>query len=207
MSADFPVVLDLEGRDCLVVGAGRIAARKIAGLLAAGATVRVVAPDIGEEVSALADRVGVTRRPFEPADVDGAWLVVAATADAAVDAEVFAAGQAARVWVNAADHPAACSVTLPAVGRRGPVTVAVSTAGQSPALAVWLRDRIVADLGPEYEVLVDLLAAERRARHAEGQGTEALDWQGALDSDMLDLIRSGRVDRARERLQACLSSS
>ena len=85
--------------------------------------------------------------------------------------------------------------------------VTVSTGGRSPALASWLKARLASELGPEYEILLDLLANEREAVRATGRSTEELDWQKALDSDMLDLIREGHVAHARERLQACLSSS
>ena len=91
--------------------------------------------------------------------------------------------------------------------RRGDILVAVSTGGRSPALATWMRRRFEAELGPEYETLLDLLAEERETVLSEGRSSEALDWQGALDSGMLDLIRDGRVTEAKERLQACLSSS
>ena len=102
------------------------------------------------------------------------------------------------------DH---CSFTLPAVVRRGPVVLTVSTGGHSPALAVWLKERLGAEIGPEYEVLADLLSQQRDAVQAAGRSTESIDWRKALDSDMLDLIRSGHVQQAKERLQACLSSS
>jgi siroheme synthase-like protein len=109
--------------------------------------------------------------------------------------------------VNAADDPANCSVTLPAVLRQGPVTVAVSTSGQSPALASWLRRRLEAEIGPEYAVAAELLAAERQAVIAAGRSTEDLDWLSALDGGMLEAIRDGDVPLAKERLKACLSSS
>src|SRR5439155_24377699 len=99
-------------------------------------------------------------------------------------------GEAAGVWVNSADDPDHCSFTLPAVVRRGPLMVAVSTGGRSPALASWLKQRLAAEIGPEYEVLADLLAAEREAVRADGRSTEGLNWQKALDSDMLELIRT-----------------
>jgi siroheme synthase (precorrin-2 oxidase/ferrochelatase) len=89
--------------------------------------------------------------------------------------------------------------------RQGPVNVAVSTSGYSPALAAWIRDRIAADLGPEVALLAELLSEARDELKAAGRLTEEVDWRRALDSDMLDLIRTGHTAQARERLQACLS--
>jgi precorrin-2 dehydrogenase/sirohydrochlorin ferrochelatase len=188
-----------------VVGGGRVAARKAAGVAACGADVRVVALAAGPEVRALG--VPIEERAYRRGDVSGFWLVVAATGDRATNRAVFEDGEAAGVWVNSADDPASCSVVLPAVMRRGPITVAVSTGGRSPALASWLRSRIEGELGPEYEVLADLLAEAREQLQAAGRPTEEADWRTALDSDMLDLIRAGQIARAKERLQACLSSS
>lgn len=202
----YPVSLVVHDRRCLVVGGGAVAARKVESLRQAGARVHVVARRVGPEVRATA---GVTweERDFTPDDVRGARLVFAATDDPAVNADVLDAGEAAGLWVNAADDPDHCSFTLPAVTRRGPLTVAVSTGGHSPALAGWLARRVAAGLGPEHEVLATLLAEERDALRAAGRSTEGLDWNRALDSDMLELIRAGQVHQAKERLQACLSSS
>jgi siroheme synthase (precorrin-2 oxidase/ferrochelatase) len=83
----------------------------------------------------------------------------------------------------------------------------VSTGGHSPAVAAWLRERFAAELGPEYDLLIDLLSEARSRVRAEGRSTEDLDWRGALDSGILDLIRAGRLEDAKERLSACLSSS
>jgi precorrin-2 dehydrogenase/sirohydrochlorin ferrochelatase len=134
-------------------------------------------------------------------------LVVAATDDEAVNAAVFADGEAAGVWVNGADDPAHCSFTLPSIVRRGDLLLTVSTGGRSPALAVWLRERLEAEIGPEYEVLLNLLADERESIRAAGRSSEDVNWRSALDSDMLGLIRSGDVTHAKERLHTCLSSS
>ena len=202
----YPVNLVLDGRRCLVVGGGHIALRKVQGLLACGAQVRVVAPHIAPELRTLG---GVTfeERPWRPDDLVGVWLVIAATDDPAVNGAVYDAGQRAGIWVNGADDPANCSFTLPSVVRRGDLQVAVSTGGRSPALASWLRRRLEGEIGPEYAVLLDILAAERDGLKAAGRSTEGLDWNSALDSDMLDLIRTGDLAHARERLQTCLSSS
>jgi precorrin-2 dehydrogenase/sirohydrochlorin ferrochelatase len=204
----YPVNLVVDGRRCVVVGAGRIAARKIDALLAAGADVHVVAPEAVPEVQAWADagRLTLEERRFEAADLDGAWLVTTATGVPEVDQSVFAAGEARRVWVNSADDPANCSFTLMSVVRRGDLVVTVGTGGRSPALAAWLRRRLGDELGPEYETLLDLLADAREELRASGRSSEEPDWQQALDSGMLALIRAGRTDDAKEMLRACLSS-
>jgi siroheme synthase-like protein len=202
----YPVHLRLAGRACLVVGGGPVAARKARGLVECGATVTVVAPEVVDELSAL-DGVTCERRPYRDGEVSAYRLVVAATGDPDVDGRVFRDGEEHGVWVNAADDPDHCSVVLPAVSRRGPLVATFSTSGRSPAMATWLRRRYDAELGPEHLVLLDLLADQRdRLRH-EGRPTEGLDWQQALDSGMLDLIREGNLAEAKERLEACLSSS
>ena len=199
----YPVNLNLAGRRCLVVGGGGVAIGKVQGLLAADAEVTVVAPVVRDELAALPG-LRVERRAYEPGVVAGYRLAVTATDDPAVNRQVFLDGEAAGVWVNSADDPVNCAFTLPSVVRRGPITVAVSTGGQSPALAAWLRRRLEEEVGPEYEVLLRLLTEQREALRSEGVPTEGLSWQEALDSGMLDLVRQGRVAEARELLQACL---
>ncbi|MGH9131301.1 MAG: precorrin-2 dehydrogenase/sirohydrochlorin ferrochelatase family protein [Acidimicrobiales bacterium] len=144
-------------------------------------------------------------RAYRPADLAGRCLVVVATDDHAANRAVAADAEAAGVWVNVADDPDACMFTLPAVARSGPVMLAVSTGGHSPALAGWLRTRLAAQVGPEYGVLAGLLSDARDQLSSAGRSTEGLDWQSALDSDMLEDIRAGRLGQAKERLRACLS--
>jgi len=201
----YPVNLIVEGRRCLVVGGGSVALRKVEGLVACRAVVHVVAPAVSAAIRALP--VTFEERPYRAGEVAGYRLIVAATDSPAVNRAVFDDGEALGVWVNAADDPASCSFTLPSVVRRGPIMVTVSTGGHSPALASWLKQRFEAELGPEYEVLLNLVAGVRESVRRAGRSTESLDWKRALDSDMLDLIRAGQISQARERLQACLSSS
>jgi siroheme synthase-like protein len=205
----YPVNLLVAGRRCVVVGAGRIAVRKIEALLDAGADVHVVAPEVSDAVQAWADdgRIALTARAFVPDDLEGAWLATAATADRAVNRAVFDAGEARRVWVNAADDPDHCSFTLMSVVRRGDLVVTIGTGGRSPALATHLKRRLDEEVGPEYGTLLDLLSEAREAIRAEGRSSEDADWQRALDSGMLDLIRTGRMTEAKELLETCLSSS
>jgi siroheme synthase-like protein len=203
----YPVNLLVAGKRCVVVGAGRIAARKVEALLDAGAEVHVVAERVDGAIAAWEreGRVTVATRGFEPADLDGAWLATAATDDPAVNQAVHEAGEARRIWVNAADDPAHCSFTLMSVVRRGDLVVTIGTGGRSPALAAWLKDRLGTELGPEYETLLEVLAEARDEMRASGRSSEDADWRGALDSGMLELIRAGRIAEAKELLRACLS--
>jgi len=201
-----PVNLLVRGRRVVVVGAGRVAARKIEPLLDLGAEVRVIAPAVGAEVRAWADqgRCSLAEREFAPGDLDGAWLAFTATDDPAVNAAVHAEGEAARLWVNSADDPANCSFTMMSVVRRSDLVVAVGTGGRSPALAAHLRRLLNEELGPEYEVLLDLLSEAREAWRASGRSSESADWQRAFDSGIVDLVRAGRVTEAKELLNSCL---
>jgi siroheme synthase-like protein len=177
----YPVVLRLTGKRCLVVGAGRVARRKVHGLLATGATVTVVAPDVDIELAQLPG-VTVEQRRYRAEDLAGCWLAFAATNDAAVQQQVFDDGERAGVWVNAADDPDRCAFYLPAVHRRPPVLVAVSTEGTSPALAGWLRDPVARAIPDRLDDLVARLAEERRELQAAGIPTEGRDWSARIDA-------------------------
>ncbi len=171
----YPVFLDLHDVPVLVVGGGPIGARKAEGLSAAGARVRLVATDVSEHVD-ISNIDDLRARPFEPADLDGVRLVVAATGVEDVDAAVSAQARSMGIWTNAADQPVDCEFILPAIARRGRVTVAVSTDGASPALARELRNVIDAFLTDEIGALAEALAAERAAVQADGRSTEDVDW-------------------------------
>ena len=198
----YPVVLLLEGRKVLVVGGGTVAESKIRGLLEAGAVVHVVAEQVSRGIRTLA--VSWEERPYAAGEAAAYRFVIAATDDPEVNRRVFEDGEAAGVFVNAADDPEHCSATLPARLHRGPLLVTVSTSGHSPALAGWLRDRLADEVGPEYETLLELLAEARGALLANGERRRVADWRRALDSGMLDDIRAGFPDKASNRLRAAL---
>jgi len=179
MAFGFPVVLDLEGVPVLVVGGGVIASRKGAQLAEAGARLTVVAPDVSDELRAIAAEV--RQRRYDVADVPGHRLVMTATDDPAVNAAVAVDATALGIWVNSADDPANCSFILPAVARRGPVVVAVGTGGASPALAQHLRARIAEEILTErVGEAADELARQRAEFHAAGISTETVDWSQRL---------------------------
>jgi precorrin-2 dehydrogenase/sirohydrochlorin ferrochelatase len=173
-------VLRLSGRRVLVVGGGAVAARKAQGLLAADADVTVVAPNLSPEMDALRPAVAVEQRAYRAGEAAEFRLVVTATDDAAVQQRVYDDAEAAGVWVNAADDPERCSFTLPAIVRNGPVVVAVSTQGASPALASGLRDRIAAALPPDVDAVAAELSRRRRDLRDRGISTESVDWSGQV---------------------------
>ncbi len=205
MKAYYPVVLDVEGRRCVVVGGGEVAAQKVGSLVACGAEVVVIAPRVTDRLRAWAEegRVRWEARPYRRGDLAGAWLVVAATDDRAANREVWEEAQEVGVWVNAVDDPEHCSFLAPAVYRQGDLVVAVSTSGKAPALAVRLRDRFAAQLGPEYAAFLEL-AGELRDELAcavpEFDRRRAL-WYRIVDSDVLEHLRRGARDVAWARMR------
>jgi precorrin-2 dehydrogenase/sirohydrochlorin ferrochelatase len=159
----FPMFLKLEGRRCLVVGAGNIAEGKIGGLIATDATVRVVAPEATDQVQAWAaeGKISWKQRAFEPSDLQGAFLVIASTSSTALHEEIFAEARRLGVLCNIVDVPHLCDFFYPAVVRRGSLQIAISTAGESPALSQRLRKELEKQFGPEYEAWVAAIGAAR----------------------------------------------
>lgn len=199
----YPVNLDLTGRRVLVVGAGPVAARKVAGLLDAGADVTVVAPTAVDEI---ADDSGVRwhERPYRRGEVASYRLAVTATGDPAVDDQVHRDAEAAGVWLNSADDPERCTFTLPAVSRHGDLQVTVSTNGNSPAVSRWLRQSLFDDIGPEHAAVLDL-ASEVRTELREATSTsESPAWGIALNDALVDTVRRGDLDAARAALRCGL---
>jgi siroheme synthase-like protein len=203
VTSTYPVSLVLDGRRVLVVGGGKLATRRVADLLETGARVEVVSPTVSEEIAAWAaqQKVIVARRPFEAGDVSGAWLCVAATDDPVANRAVVVAADQEQCFVSSAGDGSASSARPMSVLRRGDLEVAVGTWGRAPAAAVWVRQQLATLVGPEYGVLIDLVA-EARADARPGAN-----WQAALDSGILGSIRAGRLDEARKGLRTCLSSS
>ncbi|MCL6516539.1 bifunctional precorrin-2 dehydrogenase/sirohydrochlorin ferrochelatase [Alicyclobacillus sp.] len=159
----FPLMLRLAGRTCVVVGAGRVAARKMEKLLRAGARVRVVSPEAVEAVVEWA-RAGVVewvRRPYHPGDLHDAWLVVAASNRTDVNREVAREANERRVWVNVVDDADTCSCMFSASVHHRSVTVSVSTEGRHPGLARRLREALEQDLADGGNRFVSLLRQEK----------------------------------------------
>jgi precorrin-2 dehydrogenase/sirohydrochlorin ferrochelatase len=205
----YPVLLDLRGVPCLVVGGGAVACRKVAGLHEAGARVTVIAPAVGTVPAG----VTVHRRGYAPGDVAGARLVFAATDDPAVNARVAADARAAGAWVNVADNPDAGDLVLPAVTTRGALRIAVSTGGASPALARRIREALDAAYGAEYGELVQLLWRLRRDWEPRAMAggvpgpRRRRAWEAVLDLPLLDTLRAGDAAAAECAAQAVLDAA
>ena len=198
----FPINLNLEGRSCLVVGAGRIGLRKSEQLLAAGARVTVVAPEVVGDFAGLP--VTLHQRAFELTDLDGQRLVITATGNRELDQLIYDTCEERGIWINSADDPERCAFTLPAVVRRGDLMVTVSTGGNSPALSSWMRQKLEALVGPEFEEVVNELAQERVLIHADGRSTEDIDWKPIIEK----IVASHNIHMScpRESLQGSVTA-
>ena len=194
----------------MVVGGGVVAEHKVRSLLDAGGEVVVVAevctPGL-EELEATGG-VSVVRRPYADGDLDGAFLAIAATDDPAANAEVFEEGDRKRVLVNSVDDVDHCHFAVPSIVRRGELTLTVATGGKAPALAKKLRRTLAGQFGAEYAEVVELIGQVRTQAQGERRqvdfDTWAARWEQALDDEVVDLVRDGRGQEARDRLLAAL---
>jgi siroheme synthase-like protein len=208
----YPVFLiGLERRHCIVVGGNREAQRKVEGLLECDARVTVIAPRVTEllERLALAGRVERLARDYQTGDLRGAFLVIATGQGPAERAGIWEEARAEGALVNVTDDVEHCNFIAGSVMRRGPLTLAISTNGRAPALAVRLRERFEREFGPEYGELLDLLGALRERltwRRLEFEERREL-WYRLVDSDVLVQLRAGRRELARERIEQILGAS
>jgi siroheme synthase-like protein len=198
----YPVLLDLAGRRCVMVGGGIIAGRRVDGLLTAGASVTVISPRLTRTLAALAaeGRIDHEAREYRDGDLDGADLAFVATDAGEVNAAVAREARARGVWINAADDPARCTFILPALVRRGDLTVAVATGGSSPALARAIREELETYLTDDYATLAAIAAEARREVRAAGRPVTADAWRRALGPEVRRLIVERGRDDAKQRL-------
>lgn len=211
MSALLPLMLDLRGWPCAVLGGNAMAEEKVRTLLAAGAAITVISSSL---TSALQELVKTRRIEWQkldphPSDLRGFRLAVSALMDGPLNAEF--AGEAERLGIlfNAADDPAHCRFILPAVHRQGDLLIAVSTSGRCPALAVRLRERFAQEFGPHYAKFLELAADLRRGLAAAVPDFSARRrlWHRIVDSPVLELLRAGRDSDARAEVEALLGQT
>ena len=191
----YPIGLLVDGRRCLVVGGGRVAERKARGLIECGAKVTVVSPELTPGLVALQSDGLITWEPrgYLPGDAKDFFLVMAATDDPAVQNQVQFDAVHYNILLNVADVPEKCNFILPALLRRGALTVAVSTSGKSPALAKKLRHEIEAWLGPQYEIAIEVLGLLRPyvlAWQLPQPENEKI-FQGLIDQGIVEVASQG----------------
>ena len=195
----YPLFLDISGKPCIVVGGGSVAERKVTRLLACGAVVEVVARSLTPALAVLSRDGKIIHHDAEYAEdcLRGAFFVIGATDDAAVNERISRDAREQGILVNIVDDPGRCDAILPALCERGDLAIAVSTGGRSPALAKKLRTELEEAYGPEYGTLVEILGELRERVIARG-GPAAENrklFEAVVASDILEQIRAGRWDR------------
>jgi siroheme synthase-like protein len=207
----YPVFLiGLERKRCVVVGGGPEAERKTLSLLERDANVTLIAPRVTPTLEQMASdgRVDWIRRDYAPGDLSGAFLVIATGGDEATREAIYREADGQQTLVNVVDDVPRCNCIAGSVVRRGPLSVAISTSGVAPALAVRLRERLERDLGEEYATLLDWLEPLRTemVRMFPDAGERRAAWYRIVDGDVLDLLRSGETNLARRRLAELVAS-
>ena len=206
----YPVFLKVGGRKCVVVGGGEVALRKVRAFLECGASVEVISPQLCPGLEQLSDngKIDVLPRRYQPGDLRGALVVIAATDDGAVNREVVKEARRGGVLANVVDDAEGSDFIVPSRLQRGNITIAVSTAGSSPALARKIRTRLEKDFGDEYAALVSLIEEVRQGLIRQGVRVDSDGWQEAIDLDLMTgLLASGEKEKVRQLLVDNLKAS
>jgi precorrin-2 dehydrogenase / sirohydrochlorin ferrochelatase len=204
----YPVNLDINGRRCLVVGAGRVGVRKADTLVQCGAVVTVVSPEVSPAMTHLADQKAIIlkQRPYRSSDVEDMFLVIGATDDETLNRQINADAESRNLLCNIADRPEICNFILPAIVRRGNFVMAISTGGKSPAFAKHIRKRLETQFGPEYGTLLDLMGAIRNKLLAEAHEPEVHKplFEQLIEGDLLALVKDQEIARIDQLLRKVL---
>lgn len=208
----YPIFLtELAQQRCVVIGGGYGAERKVQGLLDSNATVTIISADLTDQLHVWAHQGAVTWLPrtYRLGDLRGAFLVIATEGDAQINARIRQEARTERALINIVDDAARSTFIAGSVMRQGPLTIAVSTSGCSPALAVRLRQQFEQEFGPEYAAFLTLLKELRgplAARYPDFQERRAR-WYALIDSDILVLLRAGQSEAACQRVASILTDS
>jgi len=202
MNTYYPVYIELRNQSCVVIGGGKIAEGKVEGLLAVEARVTVISPELSPRLQELSNQKQITYipRPYQAGDLTGAFMVICATDQAEINHQVWQEASANRQLVNVVDDTPRCNFIAPSILRKGDLTIAISTSGKAPALAVRLKERFQREIGPEYERFLELAGELREplAKHIPDFETRKALWYELVDSDILEVLARGEEDSARE---------
>ncbi len=209
MTSYYPISLNISGKRCVVVGGGQVALRKVRALLERRANVEVISPDFCSELNELAEsgRVQAIRRHYQVGDLHGALIAIAATDNSHINLRVADEAKKTAILVNVVDDPVSSDFIVPSYMCRGDITIAVSTAGRSPALARKIRATLEKEFGEEYAALALLVDEVRSEVKRQGIRVNGDDWQKALDLDlMIDLLKRGSDEKVKAILLSNLKT-
>lgn len=204
----YPIYIDIEARDVVIIGGGTVCARKAEAMMRYGGRVTVVAPVLSEEIEGWASegKLAVRRKGYDESDVEGATLVIASTDDQGVNEQVAADCRRRRIPVNVVDITPLCEFIVPAIVEKGSVQIAISTGGKSPALARTLKEDLQRLIGPEYAEVNDLLGTLRESAKAvlPADTDRKRFFDGIIARGILEMLREGRRAEARDAIiDAC----
>ena len=208
MNPYYPVFLNLSGKKCVVAGGGQVALRKVTTLLQYGADVTVISPRLCKGMGELdcAGKIKVRRRSYQAGDLEGAYIAIIATGNRSINRQASLEAGLNKIPVNVVDDAGLSDFIVPSIVRRGSVSIAISTAGKSPALARKLRSKLEGELADEYADLALLIEGVRREAKKLKLKISSKRWQEAIDLDyMLLLLKQGDSEKARAILLERLS--
>lgn len=193
----YPIYLDIQNRNCLVVGGGGVGTRKVATLLNCGANVTAVSPEMSDQLRNLAGSSGLTlkERAYRSSDLEGMFLVIGATDDETLNRQISRDAERRGTLCNIADRPEICNFILPSIVQRGDLVITISTSGKSPALAKKMRKSLEALFGEEYGVLLKLMGGIRKKLLSRSHEPEAHKpiFEQLINSDLTNLIKEGKT--------------
>lgn len=202
MSTYYPIYVELNDQPCVVIGGGKIAEGKVEGLLTSGARVTVISPDLTTYLRNLVAKNEIVHlsRVYQPGDLTGSFMVICATDNSEINHQVWLEASGNRQLVNVVDDTPRCNFIAPAILREGDLTIAISTSGKAPALAVRLKERLQDEIGPEYSRFLELAGQLREplAHHIPDFETRKALWYELVDSDILDVLAQGDESAAVE---------
>jgi precorrin-2 dehydrogenase/sirohydrochlorin ferrochelatase len=200
----YPINLDIQNRNCLVVGAGSVGTRKVMTLLKCGAKVTVVSPVISESLQDLQKSASLTikARPYRTADLEGMFLVIGATDNEPLNRQISADAESRNTLCNIADRPAVCNFILPSIVQRDDLVITISTSGKSPALAKKMRQTLESQFGEEYGDFLRLLGAIRKKLLSQAHEPEVHKplFEQLINSDLIAMIQTGEREEINKLL-------
>lgn len=203
LASYYPVFLNISDKRCVVVGGGQVALRKVRAMLEHGANIDVISPDLCPELVQLTKRgeINVLNREYQIGDLKGAFIAIAATDNDEINRQIAEEAKRNAVLVNVVDEAANSDFIVPSYLHRGEITIAISTAGKSPALARKIRTKLEKDFGDEYASLTRLISEVRAEAKKQKIEVDGNDWQEALDLDLLlELLKRGEEKKAKTTL-------